>query len=141
MEKKGLRGSKGVRGIQRLAWAEPESLGPAIYQLYVIEVVDPLGKSRYSFYVGSTRQSPEKRARAHKEMTLWGSKLFKIDGVSPGALRVDLTKDLPRFRCEACAKAAEGRLARVIKAQLGPAYSDRPDDRSKQAVEKCEGSP
>ena len=47
----GLRRSRGLVGIHRLAEGEPESLGPPIFQLYVLEVDDPDDQVPYNFYV------------------------------------------------------------------------------------------
>ena len=134
-----LRDSRGVRGIQRLANKEPETTGPAVFQLYVLEVLDPDAQTGYEYYVGSTSDSPEQRLREHKDGGWRAWKKFKWDDVSPGALLENLTRDLPKFRCKNCAENAEGRLARAVNAQLGAAYSDRLDDRTKRKVGKCQG--
>lgn len=135
----GLWPSRGLVGIHRLAGAEPEALGPAVYQLYVLEVDDPSGAVPYSYYVGVTKESPEKRLEAHAKGGLYAAAVFKREGVSPGLLRRDLTEGLPRFRCRACAENAEGRLARVIAAQLGPAHSDQLANRRRGVTSPCEG--
>jgi hypothetical protein len=135
----GLRPSRGLVGIHRLAAAEPDSLGPPIYQLYVLEVEDPLAVVPYDFYVGVTKESPEKRRAIHAKGGLYAAAMFKRDGVTPGPLRPDLTQGLPRFRCRVCAENAEGRLARVIATQLGPAHSDQLANRRKGSTLPCEG--
>ena len=135
----GLRRSRGLVGIHRLAEGEPKSLGPPIFQLYVLEVDDPDGQVPYHFYVGVTKESPEKRRTAHAKGGLFAAGIFKRDGVSPGRLRPDLTDGLPNFRCKACGENAEGRLARVVATQLGPAHSEQVANRTKGKVEKCEG--
>lgn len=135
----GLRPSRGLVRIHRLAAAEPDSLGPAIYQLYVLEVEDRQGEVPYEFYVGVTKESPEKRRVTHAKGGLYAAAIFKRAGVKPGPLRPDLTEGLPRFRCRACAENAEGRLARVIATQLGPAHSDQVTNRSKGSTQTCEG--
>lgn len=126
-------------GIHRLAQTEAEKLGPATYQLYVMEVDDPGEQVPYRFYVGTTKESPEKRRIAHTKGGLYAAAIFRRAGVTPGPLRPDLTQGLPRFRCRACAKDAEGRLARVIAAQLGPAHSDQLTNRRRGATQPCEG--
>jgi len=107
--------------------------------LYVIEVDDPRNVKKIEFYVGSTKESPEKRWATHARGGLYGSRLFKTPGVKLGPLRHDLYDGLPKFRCHACAENAEGRLARVITAQLGKAHSDQLGNRIQQKVLPCEG--
>lgn len=135
----GLRPSRGLVGIHRLAAVEPDSIGPAIFQLYVLEVEDDSGFVPYEFYVGVTKESPEKRRETHAKGGLYAAAIFKRAGVHPGPLRPDLTEGLPRFRCRACAENAEGRLARVIATQLGAAHSDQLANRRRGTTEPCEG--
>lgn len=136
----GLRRSRGLVGIHRLAEAEPEDLGPPIYQLYVLEVDDPDDQVPIDFYVGVTKESPGKRRATHAKGGLYAAGIFKREGVRPGRLRPDLTAGLPRFRCKACGENAEGRLARVVAAQLGPAHSDQLENRATGKVRECEGT-
>jgi len=135
----GLRHSRGPAGIHRLVLSEPEATGPAIYQLYVLEVDDPNDVTPINYYVGSTNQTLARRRKDHAGGGLYAATIFKKPDVSPGPFREDLTAGLPRFRCRACAENAEGRLARVIAAQLGAAHSDQLNNRMKGKVASCEG--
>ena len=58
---------------------------------------------------------------------------------TPLRLRGDLTVGLPRFRTKEKALQAEGLLARVITANVGPAYSDQMDVRRNRYEAKQAG--
>lgn len=135
----GLLWSRGLKSIFALAQREPVETGRPRYQLYVLEVACTDGSAKFDYYVGSTGQPLEKRRAQHLAGGLYASHFFKRPGIAPGRFRFDLMEGLPKFRCELCAKNAEGHLARVITAQVGPAYSDQTRNRRKGNVKPCKG--
>jgi len=121
----------GWQRIMNLA-AKEEQVGTRRYALYVIEVESLDDRVPYEFYVGMTRTSGRHRMTQHSERGDRAWKMFRNGHARPVRLREDLTEGLPRFRTEAKALQAEGLLARVISANVGPAYSDQLHDRRKR---------
>jgi hypothetical protein len=126
--------TRGWRRIHRLAASEPVNVGRLRYNLYVIEVerLDP--SLRYEFYVGVTSTSAERRLAQHQEGGDKAWRQFRNGRGRAVRIRYDLMEGLPKFRSEDVAKAAEGTLARVISANVGPAYSDRVNDRRRRSA-------
>lgn len=127
-------GTRGWDRIQRLAASEPADSGRLRFKLYVIEVeqVDP--SLRYQFYVGVTSSTPERRLLQHQEAGDRAWRQFRNGRGRAVRLRYDLMEGLPKIRTAEAAKAAEGTLARVISANVGPAYSDRANDRRRKST-------
>jgi hypothetical protein len=121
----------GWQRIMDLA-AKEEQVGTRRYALYVIEVESLDERIPYEFYVGMTRTSGRHRMTQHIQRGDRAWKMFRNGKARPVRLREDLTEGLPRFRTEAKALRAEGLLARVISANVGPAYSDQLHDRRKR---------
>jgi len=128
----------GWKRILGLAASEPQE-GPRRYALYVIEVESLDERAPYEFYVGVTRTSGRHRMKQHSEGGNRAWRRFRSGQARPVRLREDLTEGLPRFRTKDRALAAEGTLARVISANIGPAYSDQRDVRRKRYESKQEG--
>jgi len=121
----------GWKRILELAAGEPQR-GARRYALYVIEVESLDERVPYEFYVGMTNNSGRHRMKQHSEGGNRAWRKFRKGQARPARLREDLTEGLPRFRTKAKALAAEGLLARVITANIGPAYSDQIGDRRKR---------
>lgn len=123
--------TRGWRRIQRLAESEDPSDGRRRYQLYVMEVeaIDP--RMPYSFYVGLTGVSPERRFAQHEAGGAKAWRQIRNGRARALRLRLDLMQGLPVYRTLEVAQVAEGTLARVITANVGRAYSDRVNDRRK----------
>ena len=121
----------GWQRIMELAASERQE-GARRYALYVIEVESLDERVPYDFYIGMTNKSGRHRMTQHSERgdRVW--RMFRNGKARPVRLREDLTEGLPRFRTKAKAIQAEGLLARVISANLGPAYSDQLHDRRKR---------
>jgi len=128
----------GWKRILGLAAGEPQE-GARRYALYVIEVESLDERVPYEFYVGVTRTSGRNRMKQHSEGGNRAWRKFRNGQARPVRLREDLTEGLPRFRTKERALAAEGTLARVISASVGPAYSDQVDDRRKRYVARAQG--
>ena len=124
--------------IMKLAASEPQE-GARRYALYVIEIESLDERVPYEFYIGMTRTSGRHRMRQHAERGSRASRMFRNGKARPVRLREDLTEGLPRFRTQEMALQAEGLLARVISANVGPAYSDQRDVRRKRHEAKQVG--
>ena len=106
--------------------------GPRRYALYVIEIESLDERVPYEFYVGYTLTSGQNRFRQHQSGGDRAARIFRSKRARAVRLRSDLTEGLPRYRTKETALAAEGLLARVITANVGPAYSDQRDVRRKR---------
>jgi hypothetical protein len=121
----------GWKRIMELAAREKQT-GTRRYALYVIEVESLDERVPYKFYIGMTNTSGRHRMMQHSERGDRAWRMFRNGKARPVRLREDLTEGLPRFRTKARALQAEGLLARVISANVGPAYSDQLHDRRKR---------
>lgn len=128
----------GWKRILGLAAREPQE-GARRYALYVIEVESLDERVPYEFYIGVTLTSGKHRMKQHSEGGNRAWRKFRNGQARPVRLREDLTEGLPRFRTKGKALAAEGTLARVISANVGPAYSDQRDVRRKRCEAKQAG--
>jgi len=128
----------GWQRIMDLAAREPQE-GARRYALYVIEVESLDERVPYEFYVGVTMTSGRHRMKQHSEGGNRAWRMFRNGKARPVRLREDLMQGLPRFRTQEKALQAEGLLARVISANVGPAYSDQRDARRKRYEAKQAG--
>ena len=128
----------GWQRILDLAAREPQE-GARRYALYVIEVESLDERAPYEFYIGMTRTSGRHRMKQHSDRGDRAWKMFRNGKARPVRLREDLAEGLPRFRTQEKALQAEGLLARVISANVGPAYSDQRDVRRKRYEAKQAG--
>lgn len=128
----------GWQRIMELAASERQE-GARRYALYVIEIESLDERVPYEFYIGMTRTSGRHRMKQHNERGDRAWRMFRNGKARPVRLREDLTDGLPRFRTEEKALQAEGLLARVITANVGPAYSDQKDARRKRYEVKQAG--
>ena len=128
----------GWQRILKLADSERQE-GVRRYDVYVIEVESLDEQTPYEFYVGITRTSGKHRMTQHIAAGDRAARMFRNGKARPVRLREDLTVGLPRFRTQEKALQAEGLLARVISANVGPAYSDQRDVRRKRYEAKQAG--
>jgi len=128
----------GWQRFMKLAGSEPQE-GARRYALYVIEVEALDERVPYVFYVGMTLTSGGHRMKQHSDRGDRAWKMFRNGKARPVRLREDLMQGLPRFRTKEKALQAEGLLARVISANVGPAYSDQRDVRRKRHEAKQAG--
>jgi hypothetical protein len=138
MKKRAPFSTGGWQRIMKLAASEPQE-GVRRYALYVIEIEALDDQLPYHFYVGITRTSGRYRMAQHSEAGNRAWRKFRNGKARPVRLREDLTEGLPRFRTEEKALQAEGLLARVITANVGPAFSDQKDARRKRYEAKQAG--
>jgi len=136
---KGAFATGGWRRIMNLAASEPQE-GTRRYALYVIEVESLDERVPYEFYVGVTKTSGRHRMKQHSAGGDRAWRMFRNGKARPVRLREDLMQGLPRFRTKDTALAAEGTLARVISANVGPAYSDQMNDRIKRHESRITGA-
>jgi hypothetical protein len=125
----------GWRRLTELATHEPQQ-GARRYALYVIEIESLDDRVPYEFYVGYTLTSGRNRMKQHSEGGKRAARMFRNGRARTIRLREDLTAGLPRYRTKEVALNAEGLLARVITANVGPAYSDQRDVRRKRYEER-----
>ena len=123
--------SSGWQRLSEMASRE-RSDGARRYALYVIEIESLDERVPYEFYVGYTLTSGRNRFRQHQSGGDRAARIFRSKRARAVRLRSDLTEGLPRYRTKDTALAAEGLLARVITANVGPAYSDQRDVRRKR---------
>jgi len=127
--------TSGWRRLGEMASRE-RSEGPRRYALYVIEIESLDERVPYEFYVGYTLTSGKNRFRQHQSGGGRAARIFRSKRARAVRLRSDLTEGLPRYRTKDTALAAEGLLARVITANVGPAYSDQRDVRRRRHEER-----
>lgn len=130
-----IRPTGGWKRLHRLAEQEPQE-GTRRYALYVIEIESLDDRVPYEFYVGYTKTSGRNRMRQHSEGGKRAARMFRNGRARTVRLREDLTAGLPRYRTKDIALEAEGLLARVVSANVGPAYSDQRDVRRKRFEER-----
>ena len=125
-----------ISKIHQLAVNEPVDHGPRrAFRTYAYELIPLKGDTTFTMYVGQTMYAEKSRHRHHRE----GRNAYKgiINGrYAVGELRTDLFEGLPKFRCDACAKRAEGWLADYVDAMGERAYSDQGTGHAKRKAKK-----
>ena len=125
-----------ISKIHQLAVNEPVDHGPRrTFRTYAYELIPLKGDTTFTIYVGQTMYAEKSRHRHHRE----GRNAYKgiINGrYAVGELRTDLFEGLPKFRCDACAKRAEGWLADYVDAMGERAYSDQGTGHAKRKAKK-----
>ena len=113
----GLRPSRGLSSIARLAASKNVPGRKKRHRLYVIAVTD---SDSVDFYVGQTTRLVENRLKQHqsRKQEKYAAKIFRKKRGTADRLRYDLFEGLPYFTEKKVAEQAEGILADVIEAQL-----------------------
>ena len=113
----GLKPSRGLSTITKLAQSRNRPGLPKRHRLYVIEVT---GADDVDFYVGQTTRLVENRLKQHqsRELGQGAAQIFRKFRGTAQHLRYDLFEGLPYFTDKKVAEQAEGILADVIEAQL-----------------------
>ena len=113
----GLRPSRGLSSITRLAESKNISGRKKRHRLYVIAVT---GSDSVDFYVGQTTRLVENRLKQHqsRKKERYAAKIFQKERGTADHLRYDLFEGLPYFTEKKVAEQAEGILADVIETQL-----------------------
>ena len=113
----GLKPSRGIRTIWKLAATQNKQGRRKQYRLYVIEVTE---SETVNFYVGHTRRTVENRFKQHqsRDKEKYSAKIFRKHQGTAAQLLYDLFEGLPYFTERDTARVAEGVLADVIKTQL-----------------------
>ncbi len=113
----GLRSSRGLSSIARLAANSNVPGRKKRHRLYVIAVTD---SDSVDFYVGQTTRLVENRLRQHqsRKREKNAARIFQKKRGTADQLRYDLFEGLPYFTEKKVAEQAEGILADVIETQL-----------------------
>lgn len=113
----GLRPSRGLSSIARLAANKNVPGRKKRHRLYVIAVTD---SDSVDFYVGQTTRLVENRLRQHqsRKREEYAATIFLKKRGTADHLRYDLFEGLPYFTEKKVAEQAEGILADVIETQL-----------------------
>lgn len=113
----GLRPSRGLSSIARLAANKNVPGRKKRHRLYVIAVTD---SDSVDFYVGQTTRLVENRLRQHqsRKREEYAATIFHKKRGTADHLRYDLFEGLPYFTEKKVAEQAEGILADVIETQL-----------------------
>ena len=113
----GLRPSRGLSSIARLAANKNVPGRKKRHRLYVIAVTD---SDSVDFYVGQTTRLVENRLRQHqsRKREKNAARIFQKKLGTADHLRYDLFEGLPYFTEKKAAEQAEGVLADVIETQL-----------------------
>jgi hypothetical protein len=113
----GLKSSRGIRTIWKLAATQNKQGRRKQYRLYVIEVTE---SETVKFYVGHTRRTVENRFKQHqsRDKEKLSAKIFRKNQGTAAKLRYDLFEGLPYFTERDTTEVAEGVLADVIETQL-----------------------
>ena len=113
----GLKPSRGIRTIWKLATTQNKQDRRRQYRLYVIEVTE---SETVNFYVGHTRRTVENRFKQHqsRDKEKYSAKIFRKHQGTAAQLLYDLFEGLPYFTERDTAEVAEGVLADVVETQL-----------------------
>lgn len=113
----GLRSSRGISTIWRLAERGNLDGRAKRFRLYVIEISE---SSVFDFYVGQTSRKVEARLAQHqsRQGEQYAARIFRNGRGTALKLRYDLFEGLPYFTDKETAETAEGVLADIIEAQL-----------------------